>query len=156
MTEFARPTPLDRIGAQGAVIAVAARPDELRALATRMQVPAVARLACRFTLRRAGPSVIEATGELDAEVTQVCVLSLEEFSQPVRESFAVQFVAAGTETSDPDPQSPDQVPYTGHKIDLGEAAAEQLALALDPYPHMPGAATAAEADAAGGGGMAEP
>ena len=45
---------------------------------------------------------------------------------------------AGEERDD-DPESIDEIPYEGSTIDLGEAAAEQLALALDPYPHKPGA-----------------
>ena len=31
------------------------------------------------------------------------------------------------------------MPYGGDSIDLGAALAEQLALALDPYPRKPGA-----------------
>lgn len=37
------------------------------------------------------------------------------------------------------PESDDEIPFEGNQIDLGEAAAEQLGLALDPYPRMPGA-----------------
>ncbi|MDB5401383.1 MAG: hypothetical protein JWQ55_3401, partial [Rhodopila sp.] len=32
----------------------------------------------------------------------------------------------------------DEIPFDANLIDLGEAAAEQLGLALDPYPRMPG------------------
>ena len=38
------------------------------------------------------------------------------------------------------PDMPDEIVYEGINIDLGEAAAEQLALSLDPYPRHPGAA----------------
>ena len=41
-----------------------------------------------------------------------------------------------------DPESlegPDEIPYENDEIDLGEALAEQLALALDPYSRKPGA-----------------
>jgi hypothetical protein len=34
----------------------------------------------------------------------------------------------------------------GETLDLGEALAEQLALALDPYPRAPGASLAAAED----------
>ena len=34
----------------------------------------------------------------------------------------------------------DEIPYQVGKIDLGEAAAEQLGLVLDPYPRMDGVA----------------
>ncbi len=139
MTEVARPVALDRIGAVALEQAVEARPEELAPLAQRLGIPAVHRLGCKFRLRRVGASVIEAEGELDAEVVQVCVVSLDEFAQTVQERFTVEFVPAGTEAPDDDPEAPDQIPYDGSAIDLGETAAVQLALALDPYPHKPGA-----------------
>lgn len=139
MSEFSRPLAVDRVGASPAVQTVEARPEELGPLAARMMIPAVKRLACRFRLRRVPGGVIEAEGELEAEVSQVCVLTLDEFDQEVAEAFTVHFVPAGTETDDPDPDLPDQIPYEGGAVDLGEAAAEQLALALDPYPKKPGA-----------------
>lgn len=139
MTELSRLVALDRIGASGLEIAVEAGPDELAALARRLMIPAVNRLLCRFRLHRAGDSVIVAEGTLEAEVVQQCVLTLDEFPQEVREEFRIEFVPAGSESDDPDPESPDQIPYEAGAIDLGEAAAEQLALALDPYPKKPGA-----------------
>ena len=140
MMELSRPVVLDRIGAAGSEHVVEAGPEELEALAKRLMIPAVNRLACRIRLRREAGAIIEGTGHLEAEVVQVCVLTLDEFPQEVREDFKVEFVPAGSESDDPDPDSPDQIPYEGGAIDLGEAAAEQLALALDPYPKKPGAA----------------
>jgi len=130
---------LDRIGAAGSEHVVDARPEELEPLAKRLMIPAVNRVHCVFRLHRAGGSVIVAEGQLEAEVVQVCVLTLDEFPQEVREAFVVHFVPAGTESDDSDPDKPDEIPYEGGAIDLGEAAVEQLALALDPYPKKPGA-----------------
>jgi uncharacterized metal-binding protein YceD (DUF177 family) len=79
-----------------------------------------------------------AQGELEARVTRVCVVSLDEFETAVAEEFRVRFVPAGLESDEIDPDADDEIPYAGGEIDLGEAAAEQLALALDPYPRMPG------------------
>ena len=67
----------------------------------------------------------------------------------VAEAFTVHFVPDGTETEDCRLDAPDEIPYQGSAIDLGEAATEQLALALDPYPKQPGA----EQAAAGGRGQ---
>ncbi len=63
----------------------------------------------------------------------------DDVEQAVQEAFSIQFVPAGTEAPDDDLEAPDQIPYAGGVIDLGEAAAEQLALALDPYPQKPDA-----------------
>jgi uncharacterized metal-binding protein YceD (DUF177 family) len=73
-------------------------------------------------------------------VVQVCVISLDEFESEVVERFVVRFVPEGTESDEIDPdEDVDEIPYAGGVIDLGEAAAEQLGLALDPYPRKPGA-----------------
>jgi hypothetical protein len=138
-SELHRPVMVGRIGPSGLSVAVEADEAERAALAARMGLPAIASLTCRFALTRRGQDRIDAVGRLNAQVTQVCVVSLEEFSAEVAEEFTVRFVPEGTESDDPDPDSVDEIPYAGDTIDLGEAAAEQLALALDPYPRRPGA-----------------
>ena len=138
--EMHRPAALDRIGPHGTEVLVEANSAELPAIAARLGIPAVHTLRCAFKLRRIGGSVIEAQGELVAGVTQLCVVSLDEFDSTVEEAFTVHFVPEGTEDDDPEPDAIDQVPFQGSAIDLGEAAVEQLALALDPYPRKPGAA----------------
>jgi uncharacterized metal-binding protein YceD (DUF177 family) len=136
--EFHRPISLDRIGPHGLDITVEATPAECSALAERMNLPAVLALSCTFHLIREGRDIVLARGALHASVTQTCVISLEDFDAPVEETFQVCFVPSGEETDDIDPESEDEIPYEGNLIDLGEAAAEQLGLALDPYPRMQG------------------
>lgn len=138
MSELSRLVALDRIGGAGFEIVVEADPEELEALAHRLLIPAVNRLHCAFTLRRVSEGIIEAQGLLEAEVVQTSVVSAEPVVQTVSEAFEVQFVPSGAEAPDDDLEAPDQIPYGGHALDLGEAAAEQLALALDPYPRNPG------------------
>jgi uncharacterized metal-binding protein YceD (DUF177 family) len=136
--ELHRPQPAARIGPEGLETQVEASPAECAALARRFGLPAVRALSCRFRLRPLAGGAIAADGLLRAEVVQVCVASLEEFPAAVTEAFTVRFVPAGSERDDPDPESVDEIPYEGGRLDLGEAAAEQLALALDPYPRKPG------------------
>jgi uncharacterized metal-binding protein YceD (DUF177 family) len=136
--EFHRTVSLDRIGPHGLDLTVEANPAECSALAVRMNLPAVSAMSCVFHLIREGRDIVLARGVLRALVTQVCVISLEEFDAPVEEIFQVCFVPSGEETDDIDPESDDEIPFEGNLIDLGEAAAEQLGLALDPYPRMPG------------------
>lgn len=135
---------LDRIGA-GATAKVEASMTELSAVAARLGVPSVQALHCAFRLRRIGDGVVEAQGSLTATLTQHCVVSLEEFETTLTDSFTIHFVPAGTEDEDSEPDVPDQLPFEGTSIDLGEAAVEQLALVLDPYPRKPGAALPIEA-----------
>lgn len=146
MSEMPRPVAIDRIGTLGLDRSVEAAADELVPIATRLQLPAVATLRCDFHLRRSERSVIEASGMLRAVVTRVCVVTLDEFEQAVAEPFEVRFVPAGSESESEDPDTPDEIPYPAGAIDLGEAAIEQLALALDPYPRKPGLAEPDESE----------
>ena len=137
--EFLRPLTLDRIGPEGVEITVTAEPAERAALALRMHLPAIQSLTCRFHLRPGPAGGVHATGRLQARITQTCIVSTDDFPAEIAEDFAVRFVPTGTEEEDPDIDSPDEIPFAGTALDLGEAAAEQLALALDPYPRKPGA-----------------
>ena len=137
--EFHRPLSLDRIGAHGLDTTIEATPAECAALAIRMNLPAVLAFSCSFHLIREGRDAVLARGVLRATVTQTCSVSLDDFDAPVEEVFQVCFVPSGEETDDIDPEADDEIPFEGNMIDLGEAAAEQLGLALDPYPRMPGA-----------------
>jgi Large ribosomal RNA subunit accumulation protein YceD len=137
--ELHRAVPVAEIGPSGLDSMVEASPAECAALARRMGVPAVLSFCCRFHLVRTVGSVVAARGRLLASVARTCVVSLDDFEVAVEEDFQVRFVPAGTETDNPDPEAEDEIPFAGAVIDLGEAAAEQLALALDPYPRKPGA-----------------
>ena len=140
--EFHRPLAIEAIGPGGLAREVVADAGECAALATRLLLPAVLAVACRFQLSREGRdgAVVVASGRLLARVEQTCVVSLDPFETAVDEAFRVRFVLAGTEQDDDDPEADDELPYAGATIDLGEAAAEQLGLALDPYPRKPNAA----------------
>ena len=137
--ELHRPIPVERVGPGGLDVVIEASAAECTALAHRLKLPSVLSLICTFRLKREGAGVLLADGNLSARVVQTCVVSLEEFPALVEERFFVRCVPEGEETDDADPESPDEITYSGGALDLGEAAAEQLALALDPYPHAPGA-----------------
>ena len=155
--EFSRRIPVSRIGLGGLEQTIEASSAECRALAERLQLPAVASFSCRFLLAPPRRRQVMAEAELRAEVTQVCVVSLEPFEATVSERFTLRFVpetaadkiaartgddtgADALQDHDIDPSLPDELTYADDAIDIGEAASEQLALALDPYPRMPGIA----------------
>lgn len=137
MTELTRLVRTDRIPDGGLTTTVTATPEECAAVAARLLLPAIARLTCRWDLRRGSRGAVDAGGVLQADVTQVCVVTLEPFAAAVADLFSLRFVIAGRES--PAADDPDEVPYDGISLDLGDAAVEQLALALDPYPRKPGA-----------------
>jgi len=152
--EFHRPLLLDHIPPHGYEITVKANPEECVALRARLLIPGVKSLSCRFHLHKLPRGAVAVEGELRARIVQTCVVSLDDFTADIKETFSLRFVPAGTETdeTDPasnDPDSLDEIPYDGVYVDLGEAATEQLALSLDPYPRkpdaeLPAAATDAE------------
>ena len=143
--ELHRPVRIDRIGPSGLTLMVVASPAESVALARRMQISGVVSLECDFRLRAAPNDAFAAAGHLRARVVQTCVVTLEDFEADLEEKFTLRFVRAGTEAETIDLESDDELPYEGDAIDLGEAAAEQLALSLDPYPRAPGAELPSEA-----------
>jgi hypothetical protein len=137
-----RPLPIEGIGAAGLEQRIEATALERGALAKRLHVPGVASLSCVFRLRRASgaaPGVIAGQGRLEARVARVCVVSLDEFETEVKLDFCVRFVPTALESEEIDLEAEDEIPYEGSEIDLGEAAVQELALALDPYPRKPGA-----------------
>ena len=140
--ELPRTLAVAQLGAGGLSHTISATTDECAAIAVRLQIPAVGALTCHFHLAAARGGVVVAQGSLSAQVTRDCVVTLEPFEAALREDFRIRFVLAerlADEDDLLDLESDDELPYNGVHIELGEAAVEQLALALDPYPRMPGA-----------------
>ncbi len=146
MSEFERPTRLDQIGAGESDIHVEADAGERAALAARFGLVAIDSLAAHYRLRRDAIGIV-ASGHLSGRVTQSCVVTGEPLPAKIEEDFAIRFVpepeqGGGEEEIELSEDSCDTVFFTGGTIDLGEAAAETLALALDPFPRSPNAAEA--------------
>ena len=141
--ELHHPVLVAGLPAAGSDVTVRADAAQRAAIADRLRIPAVARLVCRYHLVPGQDGMVMARGVLEAEVTQVCVVSLDPFDSVLRDEFRLRFVPLRGEDDAPelldDPESDDEIVYEGRLIDLGEAAVEQLALALDPYPRKPGA-----------------
>jgi len=139
--EFHRPYPLDAIGEGAREISVEANADERAALARRFDLISVGKLTAKAMLTREG-DVVNAIGELQADVVQSCVATATPLPVMVKEGFSLRFVpmaAAGEEEVELDADACDTVEYEGGAIDLGEAVAETMALALDPFPRSPDA-----------------
>ena len=76
-------------------------------------------------------------GHLAARVVLSCVVTQEEFELEIEETFSVRFVPESQLCDDPDPEAVDEIPLDDGVLALGEAAAEQLALSLPPFPRRP-------------------
>lgn len=141
--EFSRPVATGTLPHGGRDIALTATEAECRALALRFDIPAIESLAASLHLAPLAQGRLRATGRLRARVVQLCVVSLEPFAQEVEAPVELIFVprALLAEESDGgiDPDAPDEEPYDSDRVDLGEAVAQTLSLALDPWPRNPAA-----------------
>jgi uncharacterized metal-binding protein YceD (DUF177 family) len=142
--EFSRPRRLDTIGTGESQANVEADAAERQALARRFGLIAIDRLVADYAIRRDAAGII-ARGHLSGAVVQPCSVTGDPVPAKVEEDFAIRFVPEGGESGDEvelSEEDCDTVFYTGGAIDLGEAAAETLALALDPFPRSAGAQAA--------------
>lgn len=143
--EFSRLRRLDTLGDREEPVHVAADADERRRLAGRFGLLALDRLEADYRLTRSGDTVM-ATGTLSADAVQPCSVTGDPVPARIATDFTIRFVPETPAEPDTevelDEDDCDTVFYQGGAIDLGEAAAETFALALDPYPRSPGAAAA--------------
>jgi uncharacterized metal-binding protein YceD (DUF177 family) len=143
--EFSRSLRLGSVGPDGRREVLEADEAERVALARRLSIPAVESLRADLRLSPEADGAVRAEGSLSADVVQSCVVTLDPVAQRVEEAVALRLLPEGAEPRD-EPDEPDEIPSrAGGVVDLGEAMAEQLALALDPYPRAPGAVLPAEA-----------
>jgi uncharacterized metal-binding protein YceD (DUF177 family) len=149
--EFSRRLKIDPWPAAAITVEVHADPAERQALAERFGLLAVRSLCGRGRLERGSePGELVLRGWLEADVVQACVISLEPV--PARLQQRVERRYRAIEAGDPgrhdlQPHGMEVLldeeevePAIGGAIDLGEAFAEELGLALDPYPRVAGAA----------------
>ncbi|HEY0411792.1 MAG TPA: DUF177 domain-containing protein [Allosphingosinicella sp.] len=144
--EFSRPVRADTIGAEARSLAIEADAAERSALARRFGLMSIERLAAEAALSRHGETVT-AAGALSAAVTQSCVATGEPVEEVVDEPFRIEFrphpPGSGVDEEVELAESElDVVFYDGESIDVGEAVAETLSLALNPYPRSPSAEAA--------------
>jgi hypothetical protein len=76
-----------------------------------------------------------------ARAVQACVVSLVDVAQDIDERVAMYFGGSSGPEFAADPLDDEALyePIVGGAIDCGEAMAQVLATALDPYPRAPGA-----------------
>ena len=141
--ELSRPIKLRHIPNDPVV--VEADEAERAALAIRFGVVAIECLRAEVTLDPEGRK-IDAEGSLEADIVQTCAVSGEDFPVRIDEDFALVFVPLAERQPADDEieielerEELDEVEYCGDSFDLGEAVAQGLALAIDPYAEGPNA-----------------
>ena len=142
MTDLEFPRQVDLREIRDAPVKLEAAPEERAALARRFGVITVERLEAAVTLERVGDDVM-AQGRLTAAIVQSCAVTGDDLAVAIDEPLAFRFVPESSveaEEIELDSGDLDEIPYSGTTLELGEAVAQSLALAIDPF------ATGPEAD----------
>lgn len=118
-------------------------PDETQraALARRFGLVSIDELRAQVLLEEDGDAVA-ARGRLQARVVQSCAISGEDLPVTIDEPIDLRFVPEKTieaEELELEETDLDEISFTGDSFDLGEAVAQTLALAIDPYAVGPDA-----------------
>ncbi len=141
--ELSREIEIAKVPASGWCFAITAEPAERTALAARLGIEAIEHLHAEGRLSRSVTGgLLTLEGRLEAEVVQRCVVTLEPFSARLEVELRRFFAPArGPQLGEVvvDPLADEPEPLEGPVLDVGEIVAEELALALDPYPRAPGA-----------------
>jgi uncharacterized metal-binding protein YceD (DUF177 family) len=116
---------------------------ERESLARRFGIEAIERLEAEVTLDRVGGAVT-AEGRIEAAIVQSCAVSGDPFPTDIADDVALRFVQGVTparpdEEIELDAADCDEIAFEGAQFDLGEAIAQTLALAIDPYATGPDA-----------------
>jgi uncharacterized metal-binding protein YceD (DUF177 family) len=118
-----------------------ASPTERAALARRLGLIELVSLAGTGFVRPGPGGRWTVEGHLHAMVLQSCVVSLEPVQSTVEDSFELSFAPMDDDDTAEVDLSADAdtepLPLDG-KLDVGEILAQQLSLALDPFPRAPG------------------
>ncbi len=146
--EFSRPVAADKVGRDGTAVEIEAAPDERAALARRLGLLELGSLTARCRLKPVAGGMIELSCSFAARVTQECVVTLAPVQAELATTFDLRYAldpaALPLSKEDEIDMAADDPPeaLADGAIDLGEAVAQHLALALDPFPRAPGASVA--------------
>jgi uncharacterized metal-binding protein YceD (DUF177 family) len=145
-SEIERLVDLDRMGTNGIALDIVASDGERLALAKRFGFLGLPAFSARVTVDRRIGGQIVVEGRLRGKILQACVLTLDPVTQELDDAFRLVFKKDLADERDPESgeavlsahaDSPE--PLSGNLLDVGEIVAEQLSLAVDPYPRRPGA-----------------
>ncbi|MCP5382186.1 MAG: DUF177 domain-containing protein [Kordiimonadaceae bacterium] len=143
--EFSRIFNLDLIKKNGSEVEYKATDEECKNLAIRFSIPKVVSLSARCILKKLEDKLFGDYSlfvEMEAEVIQQCVLTLDDVSESIKENFSIIFkrISLSEEAEglskeiDFDADEEDIVIIHDKEVDIGEYIAEYLSLAMNPYP----------------------
>jgi uncharacterized metal-binding protein YceD (DUF177 family) len=144
----------------GATLRLEPNANERAALARRFEIVRIDTLVAEMELTREGVTV-RAEGRLTAAIVQSCAVSGDDLAVAIDEPLQFRFVPARTdhrpeEEIELEAEDCDEIEFSGTAFDLGEAVAQSLGLAIDPFAVGPGAEEARRAAGIVGEGATGP
>jgi len=139
--EFSRLVPLVRLGPERFRQRIEATAEEREGLSLRFDLLALDCLAATVELRRESGEIILMEAAFEAEFVQSCAVTLEPVRGAISDRFSLVYGAA----QDEEPEialTGDEAafePLHSDAIDIGEAVAQELSLALPMFPRHPDA-----------------
>jgi uncharacterized metal-binding protein YceD (DUF177 family) len=135
--EFSHNVKLDEIGAGETHITLRANEQERAALAQRFDLLTLDMLESQLRFKRDAKGVA-VEGRMEAVLSQACIATGDAVAANLSEPVMVRFIAAPDYAADAEIELEtndcDTMIHDGQMVDLGEAVAQTLGLAINPYP----------------------
>ncbi len=143
--EFSHPVKVSELPKTGVDLVLEADDEERDELAKRYNILTLQSLNAKMRVVPWKGRGVHVNGGFAAHIEQACVVTLEPVEESVSGEFSIYFLPE-TEPVDLvdgeivlDPENEDELDQLqGDELDVGEIVAEQLAVAINPYPRKPG------------------
>src|SRR5262245_771867 len=141
MSEFSRVVRLDQIGFKPLRLQIDATPEERDSLSRRFDLLSLDRLTATVDLSRKSGSTIRLEASFEACFAQSCVVTLDPVLGTISDRFSLVYGPEGEEQKEIVLGADEAAfePLVGDTIDVGEAVAQELSLALPLSPRHPDA-----------------
>lgn len=141
--EFSRPIRVDQLARYVQSTTIIADDAEREALVKRFNLASLDRLEADYALSEDNGTIF-ARGRVRAALAQPCVATGVAVPESIDSDFLLRFVKESDEMPEGeemelDAEDCDTIGFDGLVIDMGEAVAETVALAMTPYPRAPDA-----------------
>ncbi len=141
--DFSYPLKIEDIGQGEQNYKLKADKEQLEFIKDILQVPSVNSFEAKIKLRfRKKQGELKVLGEVEAEIGQISVISLEPFNKDYKTSFEITYDTNATyeQIKEQDVDIMADIPdiVINGEINLADIAIEQIALILDDYPRKEG------------------
>ncbi len=135
--EFTHVVKISEIGNHSHNILLSADANARSGLMARFDLASLDSLNAEVSLKHEAADIV-ATGRFTASLAQICIATGDPVPAQIDEAIHIRFITEPTTNGEVElelaPEDCDTMFHDGQIIDLGEAVAQSLGLALNPYP----------------------